>query len=88
MSDAKRSVLAGLALLLASLLAAVLNPLAAAELKPWRYGVLEPKGDAGFTYMIDRGFAEKQDSSSRSSLQIRQSAVAGADRGRARRLRG
>jgi NitT/TauT family transport system substrate-binding protein len=59
-SDAKRSVLAGQAVLAASLLAAALNPLAAAELKPWRYGVLEPKGDAGFTYMIDRGFAEKQ----------------------------
>lgn len=32
----------------------------AAELKIWRHGVLDAKGDAGFSYMIDQGFAEKQ----------------------------
>ncbi|HVY59500.1 MAG TPA: ABC transporter substrate-binding protein [Xanthobacteraceae bacterium] len=32
----------------------------AAELKPWRHGVLEAKADAGFIMMVDRGgFAEK-----------------------------
>ncbi|HEY1310037.1 MAG TPA: ABC transporter substrate-binding protein, partial [Pseudolabrys sp.] len=30
------------------------------ELKPWRHGVIEPKGDAGFMLMVGaRGFAEK-----------------------------
>jgi ABC-type nitrate/sulfonate/bicarbonate transport system substrate-binding protein len=32
----------------------------AQELKNWRHGVLDPKGDAGFSYMIGQGFAEKQ----------------------------
>src|SRR4051812_13200891 len=32
----------------------------AQELKTWRHGVLDPKGDAGFSHMIDKGFAEKQ----------------------------
>ena len=46
------------ALLLAGALAA---PAAAQELKPWRHGVIEPKGDAGFSLMVSRhGFAEKQ----------------------------
>ncbi|HVX92153.1 MAG TPA: ABC transporter substrate-binding protein [Xanthobacteraceae bacterium] len=32
----------------------------AAELKPWRHGVLEAKSDSGFILMVDRGgFAEK-----------------------------
>jgi NitT/TauT family transport system substrate-binding protein len=30
------------------------------ELKTWRHGVIEPKGDAGFSLMVgQRGFAEK-----------------------------
>lgn len=32
----------------------------AAELKTWRYGVLDAKSDAGFSFMITRGFAEQQ----------------------------
>jgi ABC-type nitrate/sulfonate/bicarbonate transport system substrate-binding protein len=33
----------------------------AQDLKPWRHGVIEPKGDAGFMMMVGRhGFAEKQ----------------------------
>jgi NitT/TauT family transport system substrate-binding protein len=32
----------------------------AQELRPWRHGVIEPKGDAGFSLMVgQRGFAEK-----------------------------
>jgi NitT/TauT family transport system substrate-binding protein len=32
----------------------------AAELKPWKHGVIEPKGDAGFMLMVGtRGFAER-----------------------------
>jgi len=59
MGHERRKVLALVCAVIAvSLLAR--HPLGAAELKPWRYGVLEAKGDAGFTYMIDRGFAEKQ----------------------------
>ncbi len=45
----------------AALLAAALGaPAGAQELKPWRHGVIEPKGDAGFMLMVGtRGFAEK-----------------------------
>ena len=33
----------------------------AQELKPWKHGVIEPKGDAGFSLMVSRhGFAESQ----------------------------
>lgn len=32
----------------------------AADLKPWRYGVLDAKSDSGFSFMITRGFAERQ----------------------------
>lgn len=42
------------------LLAIVIQSANAAELKIWRHGVLDAKGDAGFSYMIDQGFAEKQ----------------------------
>src|SRR5215468_5299804 len=36
-------------------------PATAADLKPWRHGVLEAKSDAGFIMMADRGgFAEKR----------------------------
>jgi NitT/TauT family transport system substrate-binding protein len=60
-ADAKRNVLRRIfAVLTVLLLVATVGPSSAAELKPWRYGVLEAKGDAGFSYMIDRGFAEKQ----------------------------
>ena len=35
-------------------------PAQAQDLKPWRHGVIEPKGDAGFSLMVSRhGFAEK-----------------------------
>jgi NitT/TauT family transport system substrate-binding protein len=48
----------------ASALALVLTFGAAAQaqpLKPWRHGVIEPKGDAGFSLMVSRpGFADKQ----------------------------
>jgi len=45
------------ALLLAAALAGTAG---AAELKPWKHGVIEPKGDAGFMLMVGtRGFAEK-----------------------------
>jgi NitT/TauT family transport system substrate-binding protein len=34
---------------------------AAAQTKPWTHGVIEPKGDAGFSLMVSRrGFAEKR----------------------------
>ena len=45
-------------------LAAPLAPAAAQTkptTKPWNYGVIEPKGDAGFSLMVSqRGFAEKR----------------------------
>ena len=52
----------GLAFLAAALLAAALGATARAqELKTWKHGVIEPKGDAGFSLMVSRhGFAEKQ----------------------------
>ena len=44
----------------AALLLATLGSAAAQELKPWKLGVIEPKGDAGFILMVGtRGFAEK-----------------------------
>ena len=47
----------GGALLLAGALAV---PAAAQELKPWKHGVIEPKGDAGFQWMVgQRDFAAK-----------------------------
>jgi NitT/TauT family transport system substrate-binding protein len=47
----------GLALLAA---AAVSFAAPAQGLKPWKHGVIEPKGDAGFMLMVgSRGFAEK-----------------------------
>jgi NitT/TauT family transport system substrate-binding protein len=50
----------GLALLAAALLLVVLSRAPAQDLKPWRHGVIEPKGDAGFMLMVGtRGFAEK-----------------------------
>jgi NitT/TauT family transport system substrate-binding protein len=45
----------------AALLLATLGPVSAQELKPWKLGVIEPKGDAGFTLMVaTRGFAERR----------------------------
>ena len=46
----------------AALLAAALGAPAGAQVpKPWRHGVIEPKGDAGFSLMVSRhDFAEKQ----------------------------
>jgi NitT/TauT family transport system substrate-binding protein len=51
----------GLAFVLAALLTIALGAAAPAqELKPWKHGVIEPKGDAGFMLMVGtRGFAEK-----------------------------
>jgi len=51
----------GLALLAAALLLAGSAAVPQAqELKPWRHGVIEPKGDAGFMLMVgQRGFGEK-----------------------------
>ena len=47
----------GCALLLAAALAV---PAAAQELKPWKHGVIEPKGDAGFQWMVGtRDFAAR-----------------------------
>jgi NitT/TauT family transport system substrate-binding protein len=44
----------------AALLLTTLGSTAAQELKPWKLGVIEPKGDAGFIMMVGtRGFAEK-----------------------------
>ncbi|HEY5216359.1 MAG TPA: ABC transporter substrate-binding protein [Pseudolabrys sp.] len=45
---------------LLTLLAIHAAPAGAQELKPWKHGVIEPKGDAGFSLMVSRpGFAEK-----------------------------
>lgn len=45
----------------ALLTAALCAPAGAQELKPWKHGVIEPKGDAGFMLMVGRhGFAEKR----------------------------
>jgi NitT/TauT family transport system substrate-binding protein len=41
-------------------IAQAMKPAGAQELKTWRHGVLDPKGDAGFSYMVGQGFAEKQ----------------------------
>ena len=51
----------GLFCLSAAVLAIALGAAAGAqELKPWKHGVIEPKGDAGFMLMVGtRGFAEK-----------------------------
>jgi len=49
-----------LASLAAALLLAVCGAPSADELKPWKHGVIEPKGDAGFMLMVgQRGFAGK-----------------------------
>ena len=51
---------AGLAFVLAAFLMALAAPGAAQELKPWKHGVIEPKGDAGFMLMVgQRDFAAK-----------------------------
>jgi NitT/TauT family transport system substrate-binding protein len=42
------------------LVTTVATAAASQELKTWRHGVLDPKGDAGFSHMIEQGFAEKQ----------------------------
>jgi NitT/TauT family transport system substrate-binding protein len=51
----------GLAFFSAGVLAIALCAAAQAQqLKPWKHGVIEPKGDAGFMLMVGtRGFAEK-----------------------------
>jgi len=51
----------GLAFFSAAVLAIALCVAAQAQqLKPWKHGVIEPKGDAGFMLMVGtRGFAEK-----------------------------
>jgi len=51
---------AGLALLAVFLLLAGFSGAQSEALKPWKHGVIEPKGDAGFMLMVGtRGFAEK-----------------------------
>ncbi len=51
---------AGLAFVLAAFLMALAPPGSAQELKPWKHGVIEPKGDAGFMLMVgQRDFAAK-----------------------------
>ena len=47
----------GLLVAAAGLLSA---PTLAADLAPWRHGILEAKSDAGFVMMVTRGFAEQQ----------------------------
>ena len=55
-----RSKNRGLAALTVALLMAAFSAAQGDELKPWRHGVIEPKGDAGFMLMVgQRGFAEK-----------------------------
>jgi NitT/TauT family transport system substrate-binding protein len=45
---------------IAAVLLAALANASAQELRPWRHGVIEPKGDAGFSLMVgQRGFAAK-----------------------------
>jgi NitT/TauT family transport system substrate-binding protein len=56
-SIGKLSVAIGAVLL--GLIGSVTAP-GAQELKTWRHGVLDAKGDAGFSHMIEKGFAEKQ----------------------------
>src|SRR5882672_9280618 len=53
---------AGLGLLAATMvLAGFASMPVAQELKPWSHGVIEPKGDAGFSLMVSRrGFDEKR----------------------------
>jgi NitT/TauT family transport system substrate-binding protein len=56
-STAIRALMTCLAVALASPSA----PARAQALKPWTHGVIEPKGDAGFSLMVSRrGFAEKR----------------------------
>jgi len=56
-----RSQKTGLILLAAALLlVGLVRPPAAQQPKPWRHGVIEPKGDAGFMVMVgQQGFGEK-----------------------------
>jgi NitT/TauT family transport system substrate-binding protein len=43
-----------------SLVIALANAAGAQELKPWKHGVIEPKGDAGFMWMVgERDFAAR-----------------------------
>jgi NitT/TauT family transport system substrate-binding protein len=47
--------------MLAIMAAALAHPAAAADPVAWRHGVITPKSDAGFVFMVrDGGFAEKQ----------------------------
>src|SRR5260221_1603129 len=49
------------ALAISLLLAAVGVPAWGQELRPWKHGVIEPKGDAGFMLMVgQRDFASKR----------------------------
>jgi len=47
--DSSRTRLAFLSM---AFLAALAAPAGAQELKPWKHGVIEPKGDAGFMLMV------------------------------------
>ena len=45
---------------IALLFAALGTPASGQDLKPWKHGVIEPKGDAGFMVMVgQRDFASK-----------------------------
>jgi len=58
LEDCRMTVRRGLAIAL--LLAACGSQVAGQELKPWKHGVIEPKGDAGFMVMVaQRDFATR-----------------------------
>ena len=43
-----------------ALMVVLLGPVGAVDLKPWKHGVIEPKGDAGFMWMVgNRDFAAR-----------------------------
>lgn len=61
LTSTKRAALAGAAVLVASLTFAAVSNAQAQAPKVWRHGVIDPKGDAGFSFMVgERDFAAKQ----------------------------
>ncbi len=56
----RRRMIVRRGLVIALLLAACGSQVAGQELKPWKHGVIEPKGDAGFMVMVaQRDFATR-----------------------------
>ena len=55
----RRAARIGAAVAMALLAALGALPARAAELRPWRHGILEAKSDAGIIMMVGNGFAEK-----------------------------